>query len=97
MPVPPFHLNLLCASSLLTIPWVYTRVHRDTLNPDETRVHRLERSGLIRAVVFPTVAILAIGVSFFDPANSMLCYLLIPPAIGVMKWIYGRNRGIPHP
>ena len=97
MAVLLFHINLLCASTLLTILWFYTREHRDTLNPGETRVHRLERSGLIRAVVFPTVAILAIVVSFFDPANSMLCYLLIPPAIGVMKWIYGRNRGIPHP
>lgn len=97
MAVLLFHINLLCASTLLTILWFYTREHRDTLNPGETRVHRPEQSGLIRAVVFPVVAVLAIAVSFFDPSNSMLCYLAIPPSIAVVKWLYRQKQGTPDP
>jgi hydrogenase/urease accessory protein HupE len=29
-------------------------------------------------MVLPLVALLAIGVSFFSPSYSMMCYLLIP-------------------
>ena len=97
MAVLLFHINLICASTLLTFLWFYTREHRDTLNPGETRVHRLEQSGLIRAVVFPVVAVLAIAVSFFDPSNSMLCYLAIPPSIAVVTWLYRQKQGNPDP
>lgn len=97
MAVLLFHINLICASTLLTFLWFYTREHRDTLNPGETRVHRLEQSGLIRAVVFPVVAVLAIAVSFFDPSNSMLCYLAIPPSIAVVTWLYRQKQGTPDP
>jgi uncharacterized membrane protein len=76
-----FHINLLCASVLLTLIWLYIRAHCGYLTKDEepeTGLARIERAGRYRALATPAVTVLAIVVSFVNPAMSMLCYLLIP-------------------
>jgi uncharacterized membrane protein len=79
-----FHVNLLCASVLLTLIWLYIRAHYGYLTNNEEPEHvleRVERAGRYRALATPVVTILAIVVSFVNPAMSMLCYLLIPVII----------------
>ena len=95
MAVLIFHVNLLCASILLTVLWLSIRKHWNELSPGQDRVYRQERSGLVRAVVFPSVLLLAIGVSVFDPARSMWCYFLIPVAMGIMTRLLRDDQGTP--
>jgi len=76
-----FHINLLCASVILTFIWLYIRAHYGYLTKDKEPgkgLERVERAGRFRALATPAVTVLAIGVSFINPAMSMLCYLLIP-------------------
>lgn len=81
-----FHANILCASLLLTLIWLYIRTKRGKLIRDDqpgTRPQGTERAGWFRALTIPGVAILAIGISLVDPARSMWCYLLIPLVLGI--------------
>jgi uncharacterized membrane protein len=76
-----FHINLLCASVLLALVWLYIREHSGELTTEgeDTKIlRRNDGGGKVRALAIPAVTILAIMVSFIDPAMSMWCYLLIP-------------------
>lgn len=76
-----FHINLLCASVLLTLIWLYIRAHYGDLTKDEAPekgLARAERAGRFRALATPAATVIAILVAFINPAMSMLCYLLIP-------------------
>lgn len=90
-----FHINLLCASALLTLVWLYIREHYEELTIDEEPklgLNRIESAGKFRALAIPAVTILAIGVSFIDPAKSMWCYLLIPVIMVIAGRVYPRLR-----
>jgi uncharacterized membrane protein len=86
-----FHINLLCASALLTLVWLYIRNHYGELTPGEEPhqgLRRIESAGKFRALAIPAVTIVAILVSFIDPAKSMWCYLLIPALMVIVGRIY---------
>lgn len=79
-----FHSNLLCASVLITLIWMYIREHCGELmcEKEAERELRDRKSGVtVQALAIPAVTVLAIVVSFIDPAKSMWCYLLIPAMI----------------
>ena len=76
-----FHINLLCASALITLVWMYITEHCGELmcEKEAERELRDRKSGVkLQALAIPAVTVLAIVVSFVNPAMSMLCYLLIP-------------------
>ena len=76
-----FHINLLCASALITLVWLYIKEHCGELmcKKEAERELRDRKSGVsLQALAIPAVTVLAIVVSFVNPAMSMLCYLLIP-------------------
>jgi uncharacterized membrane protein len=76
-----FHINLLCASALITLVWLYIMEHGGELMGEKEAERELkDRKGGVKfqALVIPGVIVLAIVVSFIDPAKSMLCYLFIP-------------------
>ena len=76
-----FHINLLCASALITLVWLYITEHCGELmcEKEAERELRDRKSGVsLQALAIPAVTVLAIVVSFVNPAMSMLCYLLIP-------------------
>ena len=70
-----FHVNLLASSLLLAGMTVYIAKKRDELVPGAAG---RGGEGKARTVIIPLVILLAIGVSFLDPAGSMWCYALIP-------------------
>lgn len=81
-----FHINLLCASLILTVIWLYIMRHYAYLTNEEepgNRLKKFESSGRIRALAIPAITILAILVSFIDPSKSMWCYLLIPIVMAI--------------
>ncbi|HNL87020.1 MAG TPA: hypothetical protein PKH71_07685, partial [Methanoregulaceae archaeon] len=45
--------------------------------PERRRI-QFDTAGRIRALAIPAITIVAIFVSFINPAGSMWCYLLIP-------------------
>jgi uncharacterized membrane protein len=76
-----FHINLLCASALIILVWLYITEHCGELmcEKEAERELRDRKSGVkLPALATPAVTVLAIVVSFVNPAMSMLCYLLIP-------------------
>ncbi|OPZ44730.1 MAG: hypothetical protein BWY93_00317 [Euryarchaeota archaeon ADurb.BinA087] len=76
-----FHINLLCASIALTLIWLYIRSQYAKLTNEEepeNRLKQFEATGRFRALAIPAITIVAIFVSFINPAGSMYCYLLIP-------------------
>jgi TMEM175 potassium channel family protein len=76
-----FHINLLCASVLITLGWLYITEHCGELMCEKEAESELRdrKSGVkLQALAIPAVTVLAIVVSFVNPAMSMLCYLLIP-------------------
>ena len=86
-----FHINLLCASALLTFVWLYIRKHYEELTSGEVperELKRMEWTGKFRALAIPAVTVVAILVSFFDPAKSMWCYLLIPAIMVIAGRVY---------
>jgi uncharacterized membrane protein len=81
-----FHINLLCASALITLVWMYITEHCGELmcEKEAERELRDRKSGVkVQALAIPAVTILAIVVSFVNPAMSMLCYLFIPVIMGI--------------
>lgn len=90
-----FHLNLLASSFFLAGMRVYIAKKRDELAPDVT-----ERwgEGQTRTIINLPVILLAIGVSFLDPAGSMWCYALIPVLLivsGPLGRIFSGHAGTP--
>jgi len=76
-----FHINLLCASVLLTLIWLYIRAHYGDLTKDaapDKGLAGVESAGRFRALATPAATVIAILVTFVNPAMSMLVYLLIP-------------------
>ncbi|HMZ31031.1 MAG: TMEM175 family protein [Methanomicrobiales archaeon] len=76
-----FHINLLCASIALTLIWLYIRNQYANLTNDtepERRRIQFDTAGRVRALAIPAITIVAIFVSFINPAVSMWCYLFIP-------------------
>ncbi|MDD1706562.1 MAG: DUF1211 domain-containing protein [Methanoregulaceae archaeon] len=81
-----FHINLLSASFLLTLVWLYIRNHREELTSREEHekgVVGRESGGRVRALAIPAVILLAIGISFINPSMSMWCYALIPVIVAI--------------
>jgi uncharacterized membrane protein len=70
-----FHVNLLASSLLLVVMGAYIARKRAVLAPE---IEADDREALVRAFTIPLVILLAIGVSFLNPAMSMWCYALIP-------------------
>ena len=71
-----FHANLFIIGTLFLCQWYYL-----VQNPEITSAEistTAAANGMRRGMVLPLVALLAIGVSFFSPSYSMMCYLLIP-------------------
>jgi uncharacterized membrane protein len=88
-----FHSNLLCASALLTLIWLYICEHYEELTTGEGHergVRRMENAGKVRVLVIPAITVLAILVSFIDPAKSMWCYLLIPVIMVIAGRVFSR-------
>jgi uncharacterized membrane protein len=86
-----FHINLLLGSLTLTILWAYIYRNFTRLSPEETLP---SREGLARGVIFPGVCVLAIGISFVSPQNSMWSYALIPfLMLAAHHWGFWRRRG----
>lgn len=88
-----FHFNLLCASALLTLIWLYIREHYEELTTGEGHergVLRMESAGKARVLAIPAITVLAILVSFIDPAKSMWCYLLIPVIMVIAGRVFSR-------
>jgi uncharacterized membrane protein len=86
-----FHINLLCASVLLALVWLYIREHSGELTTEgeDTKILRgKDGGGKVRALAIPAVTLLAIIVSFIDPAMSMWCYLLIPIILVIPRVVH---------
>jgi uncharacterized membrane protein len=84
-----FHFNMLICSILLSVLGIYVRRHHDELGPDkevpDTAMYR--RIVIGRGIVIPSIAVLAIIITFFSPSDSMWCYMLIPFAMAaVNRW-----------
>ena len=77
-----FTLNLLIASLMLTFMWWYVIHHFAELNPGGQNPGGRGRE---KAYVIPAVTLLAIGVAFINPGQSMWCYILIPVIIFILK------------
>jgi len=87
-----FHVNLLIGSLMLTLLWVYIYHNFAKLSLEEPEPFRM---GLSRGVIIPAVCLLAIGISFWSPQNSMWSYLLIPILISLSRhWGFWRRKGI---
>lgn len=77
-----FHANILVASLLLTLMWLYIVRHSGELNPgSEERGLR----GMERAFVIPVVAVVAIGVAFVNTDASFWCYAFAPVIIMIIR------------
>ena len=88
-----FHFNLLIASLLLTLLWVYITRHHAELNPGGRKIVE-SRQRKEKGLVIPGVTLLAIGVSFIDTSLSMSCYLLIPVLLLILKFRPGREKNL---
>ena len=71
-----FHANMFIIGMLFLCQWYYL-VHNPGITSGEISTIVAE-NGIRRGLILPLVALLAIGVSFFSPSHSMMCYLLIP-------------------
>ena len=71
-----FHANMFIIGTLFLCQWYYL-VHNPHITSADISDLTAE-TGMQRGIVLPLVALLAIGVSFFSPSYSMVCYLLIP-------------------
>jgi len=82
-----FHFNLLICSILLTLLWIYVYRHHEELGSDqkEPEPKQYRRILIGRGIVIPCITILAIIITFFDPPDSMLCYMLIPFFMAAVK------------
>jgi uncharacterized membrane protein len=90
-----FHINLLCASALIILIWLYIMRHHGDLKREKEpeRVFDERAQGVkFRALVIPGVIVLAIAVSFVDPATSIWCYILIPVIMLIAGWVGPRMR-----
>jgi uncharacterized membrane protein len=86
-----FHVNLLIGSLMLTLLWLYIRHNFTKLSSGEPAPFEL---GLYRSVIIPSVCMLAIGVSFVSPSNSMWSYALIPFLMFFSHhWGFWRRKG----
>lgn len=77
-----FHANMFIIGMLFLCHWYYI-MH----NPRITSVEIGDRAaitGMRRGMVLPLVALLGIGVSFYYPSYSTMCYLLIPLVFAVI-------------
>jgi uncharacterized membrane protein len=87
-----FHFNLLIGSLMLTLLWVYIHHNFAKLSSEAPQPFR---TGLSRGVIIPAVCLLAIGISFVSPQESMWSYLLIPFLISLSRhWGFWRRKGI---
>jgi uncharacterized membrane protein len=85
-----FHINLLIGSLMLTLLWLYIRRNFAKLSTEEPGPID---SGLSRGVIIPAVCLLAIGISFVNPASSMWSYALIPFLMFFARhWGFWRRR-----
>jgi uncharacterized membrane protein len=86
-----FHINLLIGSLMLTFLWLYIRHNFAKLSSGEPAPFEL---GLSRSVIIPSVCLIAIGVSFVSPSDSMWSYALIPFLMFVSHhWGFWRKKG----
>ena len=80
-----FHSNLFIIGTLFLCHWYYL-VHNPGITSVEISTIAAE-NGMRRGMVLPLVALLGIGVSFFSPSYSMMCYLLIPLVFVTIRMI----------
>ena len=80
-----FHANLFIIGTLFLCQWYYL-VHNPGITSAEIST-TAAANGMRRGMVLPLVALLAIGVSFFSPSYSMMCYLLIPLVFVAIRMI----------
>ncbi len=78
-----FHANMFIIGMLFLCQWYYL-VHNPGITSGEI-TSIAATTGMLRGIVLPVVALLAIGVSFFSPSDSMWCYLLIPLVIMAVR------------
>lgn len=76
-----FDLNLFVVGLLASLTWRYTVSHGLVHDGQE----RLVAATTGRTLVFPVVALIALGFAFISPAWSNLCYFLVPIGIRVVR------------
>ncbi len=76
-----FDLNLFIVGLLAFLTWRYAVSHGLVHEGQERMVTATKRRGLI----FPAVALIALGFAFISPTWSNLCYLLIPIAVRTVR------------
>ena len=81
--VDMFHANMFIIGTLFLCQWYYL-VHNPGITSLEISTVAAA-NGVHRGMILPLVALLAIGVAFFSPSNSMWCYLLIPLVFVAVK------------
>jgi len=76
-----FDLNLFVVGLLACLTWRYTVSHGLVRDGQERLVAATTR----RTLVFPVVALIALGFAFISTAWSNLCYFLVPIGIRVVR------------
>lgn len=71
-----FHSNMFIIGILFLCQWYYL-VHRPGITSVEISTPDAV-NGMRRGMVLPSIALLGIGVSFFAPSYSTMCYLIMP-------------------
>jgi uncharacterized membrane protein len=78
-----FHANMFIIGMLFLCQWYYL-VHNPGITSGEITPIAAS-TGMRRGIVLPIVALLSIGVAFFSPSHSMMCYLLLPLVFMAVK------------